>query len=449
MIRTSVVMLLAVLISTDAVGQEKKAAVADPLAELPLLDSSLNYLLRVVKLRAVTSSGQQEKQMYSQFLAAEASFIGRHQEALALMDLGSSKRPPASNTDTLNAYEPKDAVEAVLAEAQKHQIVMVNEAHHAARHRAFATLLLEGLKKQGFTYFAAETFGSSESLGGEEMTTLAQRGYPTLKTGYYTNEPVFGNLVRTAMQLGFTPIAYEHVQKTRRTPAKDDEGRMQQINEREEGEAQNLKTRIFDKDPKAKVVVFAGYSHISKAPFQRMVNGKLAEQAWMAAKLKKLTGIDPLCVDQTEMMEKSKPDFEHPAYRLALDKGKVPGDRPVVLHDAKTRKYFVPPTAEDRLDMVVFHPRDRYEDGRPVWLRLGGLRKPLRIARLPQPANDESLLVQAFVKKEDVKTSVPIDQQEYCSADPKPVLLLPKGEYCIRVIDKGRKIVHETEAIVE
>ena len=60
------------------------------------------------------------------------------------------------------------------------------KAHHVPRDRAFLLTLLRGLYERGFRYFAAETLNPKD-------TGLQARGYPTLQTGYYTREPVFGD----------------------------------------------------------------------------------------------------------------------------------------------------------------------------------------------------------------------------------------------------------------
>src|SRR5207237_9066870 len=141
---------------------------------------------------------------------------------------------------------------------------------------------------------------------------------------------------------------------------------MKRSAEREEGEAKKLVERVVAKDPKAKVVVFAGYSHVRKAPA-----GAQNPIEWMAARFKKATGIDPLTVDQAEVMEHSQPGFEHPAYRIALERKKTSG-KPWVLYDPKAGAYYVPPRDRGAFDLTVFHPRDEYEGGRPTWARMGG-----------------------------------------------------------------------------
>ncbi|MBC3784187.1 hypothetical protein [Spirosoma utsteinense] len=69
-------------------------------------------------------------------------------------------------------------------------------------HRAFTTSPLKDLYQGGFRYLGAETLNSRDS-------TLNQRRYPLIRSGYYTREPQYGNLIREALQLGYQLVAYE------------------------------------------------------------------------------------------------------------------------------------------------------------------------------------------------------------------------------------------------
>ena len=121
---------------------------------------------------------------------------------------------------------------------------------------------------------------------------LSERGYPTRMTGYYTSEPVYGDLVRTAFKLGYRVVPYEWAGEY--TP-----------DNRERGQARNLVERILKDNPKAKILVHAGYDHIDET-------GELVGAKTMAQRLKQMTGIDPLTIDQTEMTEHSAPEYERP-----------------------------------------------------------------------------------------------------------------------------------------
>ena len=434
--------------SPDGEGPAKKPDPADPFAGLPFLDRTGRYLERIVALRQRRADagrvGQDDRrQILEQLLAAEEAAVGRYHEAMRLMDSFSPASPGAG--PDLDGYEVRDAVRTILELADRHRVVMLNEAHHDPRGRAFAGLLLAGLHQKGFRYFAAETFNP------EDMPGLAKRGYPTLATGAYTSEPVFGDLVRQALRLGYAPVAYEHnpdeppAQQARQNDAAA-VGR--QIDQRGEGEARNLKERIFDKAPQARVVVFAGYSHIRKVPQALGVGEKKVTLKWMAARFKERTGIEPLSVEQTLMMEHTEPKYERPAYRLAVEK-KMVGDRPVVLFDAKAGRYFEPANFRGAFDLVVFHPRDAQRGGRPAWLRMGGYRKEVKVAGLPAAPPGGSLLAQAVARGEDEATAIPVDQVEYRAGEPGPLLLLPRGEYRVRVVDAASKVVHEGAVTVE
>ena len=79
--------------------------------------------------------------------------------------------------------------------AEGKRIVIINEAHHAPRHRAFTHRLMLALREAGFTHFAAETFTP-------RMPSLLEDGAPMVRTGPYIRDPVFADLVRQAAKAG-------------------------------------------------------------------------------------------------------------------------------------------------------------------------------------------------------------------------------------------------------
>jgi hypothetical protein len=110
-------------------------------------------------------------------------------------------------------------------------------------------------------------------------------------------EPLFADFIRQSLKLGYIPVAYEHVRGSIRSENPSDA-----INEREKGQAAHLMERIFKQKPNARVLIYVGFSHLLKNP-----QGPAAEPArqtqWMAGRLKKLTGIDPLTIDQVTMTD--------------------------------------------------------------------------------------------------------------------------------------------------
>jgi hypothetical protein len=271
--------------------------------------------------------------MLLQLLGTEYSWIGRYQKSLECFNSQyySRRKQPAQLVDA-DRFESCDAVAAILELADKYRVVMINEAHHVPLHRAFTLQLLEGLYRKGFRYFAAETLMVGDGA-------LQSRGYPTLKTGGYTAEPVYADLIRTALSLGYKVTPYE----CEDSPSPPSDNPVPAMNFREQGQARNLKERILDKDPNAKIIVHAGFSHIYKKPQIK----EFGELRWMALAFQDLTGVEPLSIDQTEMSEVNKPENENADYRFAVDKGLVK-DRPVVLRDKEKGSYFV------RIDQMEF-----------------------------------------------------------------------------------------------
>jgi hypothetical protein len=371
--------------------------------------------------------------MLLQMLGTEYSYIGRYQKALECFDTPMNRgskggQKKAGQLTMADRFEPRDAIAAILDLADKHQVIMINEAHHVPLHRAFTLQLLEGLYAKGFRYFAAETLSHTDHA-------LQTRGYPTAQTGGYTAEPVYADLVRTALKAGYKVIPYECVDSPDQIGA---DNPIPAMNIRDQGQAKNLKERILDGDPAAKIIIHAGYAHIAK----KLQSGKQGELKWMALAFQELTGIEPFCIDQTEMTERAKPESEKADYRFAVERDLVK-DRPVVLRHKQTDNYFVSTANGLIYDLSVVHPRTRYESGRPSWLSLGGRRTPHTVQSDLHPPAGSSYLAQAFYQHEMSPEAVPIDQMEYNADEPIPTLWLPTGKMHIRIVDDHAKVLHE------
>ncbi len=76
---------------------------------------------------------------------------------------------------------------------------------------------------------------------------------------------------------------------------------------RERSGAQNLYDRVFKKDPNARLVVNAGFAHVQKS-------GKYLGGTSMGEFFKKISGIDPLTIEQTMMIQHARTDQDHPYY---------------------------------------------------------------------------------------------------------------------------------------
>lgn len=287
-------------------------------------------LLRINKHNELTSN------IITQHLTVLYSITGEHQKVIQNEYNGV---PENINEDSLATYFSTLAIPAIVTQAKKHQIVMINEAHHIAQHRTLTYQLLEQLWQQGFRYFAVE------ALSNRNEETLKQGGLTAHKTGYLS-EPIFTNLILKAKDIGFTLVAYDKA--------------FSNTDERETNAAEVLNKKIFDKDKNAKVLMHVGYSHIN-------------EQEWLASKLKKLLQIDPLTIDQTSLREQSKASIEHKIYSEALTKHN--GDQPFVLKNTEENYW----SSNDKTwDITVFWPRTKYIHGRATWASLN--RKSIKVS---------------------------------------------------------------------
>jgi hypothetical protein len=286
--------------------------------------------------------------VFGQYMSWYQSFVGDYpgaHDAYSIRQLPAHDDAPSPLT---SGYAAKPAVETIAALAKDRKAVFFNEAHNVPLTRTVTVEILAKLREEGFNYFAAETVYSSD-------TDLQKRGYPVEKSGFYTMEPISAEMVRTALRLGYKVVGYES--------EKEGNGDV-----REYDQAKNLYERTFKADPSARVVVNAGYAHIQE-------NGRYLGGQSMAQHFRKLSGIDPLTVEQTMLIEHPPGTENHPYYHAVVDALKLTA--PAVFVDGKGEPWTLKPKA---YDVSVFFPTDVIESDRPTWLDLGGLRKPYSVS---------------------------------------------------------------------
>jgi hypothetical protein len=325
-----------------------------------------------------------------------------------------SSQPPLAAEDAAKIARARreDALQAIVTAARHSRLVILNEAHQSPRDRAFALEVARALRPLDYSLLAAEAFINHTPL----MTQLAREGFPRLATGTYVKEPIFGDFVRQALASGYAPVAYEQTGEQRRTGEPGIAGR-------EQAQAVNL-AAILAAHPAAKILVYVGFDHVAEAPLP----GGERPIEWMAARLRKMTGIDPVTIDQATLSEDAISRAGREGWALAargLRRSAILmlDGRPLVLG-----RY------AGAVDLQIVHPPVRLVGGRPDWLdALGRKPRPVPAALLPKRGRR---LVQAFLAAES-GDAVPIDQILVEAGKPIPRLMLPERPIRYAVQDPG------------
>ncbi|MBS0557353.1 MAG: hypothetical protein JSR27_08065 [Proteobacteria bacterium] len=284
--------------------------------------------------------------IFGQYLSWFQTFIGDYDGAASSFSIAQPAQPDDARSPLTGGWQAKPAGDVILELAKDRKAVFFNEAHSAPITRTLTIELLAKLRAQGFNYFAAETLYRNDK-------ELNARGYPTPDSGFYVDEPLLGEMVRTALKLGYKVVAYD-VENAGFGDARELAG------------AQNL-YHIFKQDPKARLVVDAGFAHIQKT-------GKYLGGSSVVEFFQKMSGIDPLCIEQTMMMQHARADQDHPFYTAIINA--MHPARPIVfVDDGKT--WTLKPTQYDLSVVFPAYPRN---DQRPDWLALDGLRVPYPVA---------------------------------------------------------------------
>lgn len=386
-----------------------------------------------------------DRNIVSQFMSFSQNELGVYDEAVLGFPLR-AREPDELRLPAVDAWMSRDAVDAIARLAAGRRIVMINEAHHDARTRQLTLALLPRLRQLGFTHFAAEALADSDP-------GLAQRGYPIAHSGTeYLREPLYGDIVREALRLGFVVVPYDSGDSS--TP------------QREAAQAENLYRRVLAAHPDARLFVHAGYAHIDKAA------GRLVEVLPMAARLQALSGLEPLSIDQTDIMETGwdKTDLYH---RLIA---RFPSDRPEILLDRSSGKpwsarpalYDVSVILPPSLSMAAFG--DQYTFGamldanatavadttrfpiirpnlnhmqRPQWLTLQGQRRPYEVSTTLCRSSTPCVVEAHYSSEPDDATAA--DRYAFMQPNQATRLYLRPGRYRLRAWDLDGRTLSERE----
>jgi hypothetical protein len=262
-----------------------------------------------------------------QELSTALAILGRQGEAREILRLPDalgeepSIAPGTTEPDPELVATPWRAAIAKIATEQR--LVLIMEAHTVTEHRAWIEQTLDSFRAAGFTRYFAETIAESGS-------TLKSRGYPTFKTGFYTLDPRFGNLVRTALRLGFEVGGYDLADPD--------------FDRREAYQAATLARRFFSR-PDLRMVVHAGHGHIFKYDICHV--GR-----YMAARLWEMTGVEPFTIWQMSN------ELPNDVYRTLIRRI-GPITEPVMLVPPPrdvAKSLFPESSVQPAVDAIVIHP---------------------------------------------------------------------------------------------
>lgn len=310
-----------------------------------------------------------------------------------------------------------DALPEIVRRARDARIVILNENHLEPRHRAFGLQVARALRPLGYRSLAIEALTNepTDEAAARSMAELRRRGHPVRSTGLYTNEPMFAEFVRQALALGYQPFAYDGPGAA---------GAEDRVAAREDFQARTIHRRVIGANPEGRILVYVGFRHVTEMPFD---GGLGRPMAWMAARLKRITGLDPLTIDQREQVNPGC--LPGRAIRRARRANRF---GTVILRsngaNATTGAY------RSAVDLQVFHLPVPPLHRRPAWMTGVG-RRPMPIpARLL--GHHGRRLVQAFIAG-GAPDAVPVDQVLVAPGETRPPpLMVPDGEVILRVQDE-------------
>lgn len=353
-----------------------------------------------------------EKRYYDNF-SRLLSFTGDYAMAAEYVAKGFDRlsdttvKSIANEVSQLQNIQYAPAKDAIISNAGYYRVMMINEAYAKPVHRAFTYSLLEDLYKAGYHYLAMETFNNYANKCLDSLNVF---------TGYYTNEPIGGELVRKALQTGYKLVSYEDTASLEHNNS-----------QRDSIQAQNIYS-IIKKDPSAKILVHAGYGHIYEEK-----TGEYAPMGWW---FKKISGIDPFTINQTTMTQGSDFEYGRLYYDFFTDRFSI--TVPSVIFQNK-RPFN--PMPEQACDIHIVHPPTIFQNNRPSWISLNGERRPVLI----QPTERTLFLVQAYYQNEyneEIQNIlIPADQTYIATKEGYYCLYLRKGKYKIVLRDTGYKVL--------
>ncbi|MGC1303529.1 MAG: hypothetical protein WA840_14255 [Caulobacteraceae bacterium] len=360
-------------------------------------------------------------------VAQAFAILGEEAVALRIADVAKRPQAPSEAERQLADAMMQDAhalpaLDTLARRVRDRRIVMINEAHHVPRHRAFSAALALRLREEGFNWFLAEAF--APAISRLTPNTPVKRGM-----GTYINDPVFAEGLRRLRDAGYRFAAYDYPDSN--TPlARPDMST--EMNGREASAAWHIKA-LLDREPQARIIVHVGFGHIGKHP--TVVDGK--PLTLLGERLQEVTGVTPFCIDQTYCSPHSEPGLDYIYLQKTI--ARFQPTEPVLLRLTGGAPLGV---AAYMNDETVLHPRFEDAFGRPGWRsRLEGV-KPIRVdLKLAQARR--CVMLHALSRAEAGSEAVPSDTLVIQPEMGEAYLMLRPGAYTLQgetregVVDLG------------
>ncbi len=333
------------------------------------------------------------------------TFIGDYHSAIGTYDI-----PIWWGVDTIDIsdFRTQPALQRIISEAKKHEVVIISESHLKPQHRIFASKIIDSLSNHGFSYLGIEAL-VPDTIHASQLkdSILNQRGYPLFTgSGFYSKEPQMANLIRNAIKNGLEVFGYERSSKKEK--------------DRDEIQAENI-IKFRSKHPDSKFIILCGWHHAIESNIT-----KKRDVHFMASYLKQKTGIDPLTIYQDHFTEKVLYD-QHPL----IDS--IRFSEPLLFTDL--RGNLLP--LSGNVDIEVMHPKTSYIKGRPDWLYQDNTYGEYLLDS-DWVQIDYPLFFMAFNPGEE-NDGTPIDIIEIKKKYGPRGLVLKPGRYVIRVDNKQQR----------
>ena len=326
------------------------------------------------------------------------------------------------DASTFRMYKNRSAKDYILDQAKDSKVIFINTHKYAPETKIYLQELLPELKAQGYNKLLVADLATDSKIN--------ELGYPVIEDGFLIREPVYGNLLRSAIANDIKVQSYK-ASKGQLTKANSIVSRNRQA-----GSSKSLLTqsalhwahamnanRIVKASGGSKVIVLTNYDGIEEIS----TDGVRRMASWF----KEFANTNPLTIDLTTMRDQC-PEFENPIYRTtAHNNPQVYLRNDIVFiqkeFDAQKNEKIKP------CDIQVFMPQNKELQSRPHYL----YRQNAKAQKvLPSKYGvGFPCLIFAFPEGEDIDSAVPVDIIEMKSAASQTPLVLKSGKYTLLMKD--------------